>query len=68
MGRNAERLDATVIKENWLNGIGFIKGDAVTELTRVAPNELALVRNAPLGLTGLEWVLFSDWISRAKPQ
>jgi hypothetical protein len=63
--RNAETLEATVIKENWLNGIGFPKENTVTEMTRVSPNELLLVRNAPLGLTGIELILFSDWISRS---
>lgn len=60
-----ETIEATIVKENWLNGIGACKGNAVTVITRVAPNELALTRNAPLGLTGLEWVLLSDWISRS---
>jgi hypothetical protein len=66
--RNAETLEATVLKENWLNSIGFPKANTVTEVTRVAPNELSLVRNAPLGFTGIEWILFSDWISRSQPR
>jgi hypothetical protein len=61
-----EPIETTVIKENWLNGIGSPKGNAVTEITREAPNELSLVRNAPLGFTGLELILLSDWISRSR--
>jgi hypothetical protein len=67
-GRNAETLEATVMKENWLNSIGFPKANTVTEITRVAPNELLLVRKAPLGMTGIELILFSDWMSRCQPR
>jgi hypothetical protein len=56
---------ADAAKESWLNGIRSPKGNAVTMIRRVAPNELSLVRTAPLGLTGIEWILLSDWIARS---
>jgi hypothetical protein len=60
-----ETLDAAVLEEKWLNDIGAPKGNTVTEITRTAPNELSLVRTSPLGFTGLELILLSDWISRS---
>ena len=63
-----ETVEAMVAKENWLNGIGSPKGNAVTIMTRTSPNELSLVRTAPLGLTGIEWIWLSDWITRAAPR
>lgn len=55
-------FDAMIIKEKWLNGIGTPKGNSVTEITRGAPNQLSFVRASPLGFTGIELVLLSDWI------
>ena len=42
-------------------------GDTVTEVTRVAPDELCLTRRAPLGFTGIEIFLLSDWLSMISP-
>lgn len=60
---NDDSLDANIVKENWLNAIGAPKGNTVTQITRVAPGELSLLRTSPFGLTGIEMVLLSDWIS-----
>ncbi|MGO8696508.1 MAG: hypothetical protein ACLQVY_02135 [Limisphaerales bacterium] len=62
-----ETTETAKLKEDWLNAIGSPKGNAVTVITRTAPNELSLVRTAPLGLTGIELIVLSDWISHSKP-
>ncbi len=58
-----EAIETMGIKEKWLNDIGAPKGNTVTEITRVAPNELSLLRTSPLGFTGIETILLSDWMS-----
>jgi hypothetical protein len=59
----AEKDDADVLEASWLAGFDSTIGKSVTEITWEKPNELALFRRSPLGLTGLEIVLLSDWIS-----
>jgi hypothetical protein len=49
----------------WLDGLRPLAGNTSTEITRVAPNELLAVRNSPVGLTGIEIYLFSEWLSAA---
>ena len=61
-------MDAHRLEDNWLRGLEPIAGNTVTEITRTAPNELTLVRNAPLGLTGIEMFLLADWLSAAGSQ
>ena len=41
----------------------LLAGETVTEITRSAPNELSLVRHGPMGFTGIELFLLSDWLS-----
>ena len=55
-------MAARVIEEKWLGGLAPLVGNTVTEITRVAPNELSVVRSAPLGFTGIEMFLLSDWL------
>ncbi|HZM06072.1 MAG TPA: hypothetical protein VFC44_23980 [Candidatus Saccharimonadales bacterium] len=55
--------NGAVIEEKWLTEISSLSGNTVTEITRVSPNELSLVRNSPAGLTGIELFLFSEWAS-----
>jgi hypothetical protein len=43
------------------------KASTVTEITRVAPNELSVVRNSPVGFTGIEMFLLSEWLSNLAP-
>jgi hypothetical protein len=37
-------------------------GNCGTEITLTAPNELTLVRNGPVGLTGFEMNLLAQWL------
>jgi hypothetical protein len=60
-----ETLNGLLIKDKLLSGLGTGIGKTVTEITRPAPNELAIVRAGPLGFTGLELVLLSDWLTTA---
>ncbi|MGP8201338.1 MAG: hypothetical protein ACLQU4_17750 [Limisphaerales bacterium] len=56
-------LRARMVEDKWLGDLGFFEGKTITEITRPAPNELSVVRNAPVGLTGIEIFLLSDWLS-----
>jgi hypothetical protein len=49
--------------ENWLAGLELALGNTVTEVTRTAPDELTVVRSAPLVFTGLELVWLSHWLA-----
>jgi hypothetical protein len=40
-----------------------LPGDTTTTITRVAPNELSLVRNGPVGFTGIELFLLAEWLN-----
>ncbi|MGA2176813.1 MAG: hypothetical protein ABSH38_17695 [Verrucomicrobiota bacterium] len=64
-GESDEMFDANTVTESWLGGFGSLDINTVTEINRVASNELSLVRTSPVGFTGLEMVLFSDWLSNA---
>jgi hypothetical protein len=66
--RTDEDLNAQVVKDNFLGGMGTAIGQTVTEITRPAPNELSIVRQGPLGLTGVEMVLLSNWFATAGPR
>jgi hypothetical protein len=46
-----------------LGELAGLAGNTVTEITRTAPNELSVVRNGPVGFTGIELFLLSDWLS-----
>jgi hypothetical protein len=63
--QGADAAETMSIEAGWLGGLGSVEGNTVTEITRVAPSELSVVRNAPVGLTGVEWVMFSDWLCEA---
>jgi hypothetical protein len=52
-----------LVVENWLAGLEFALGNTVTEVTRTAPDELTVVRSAPLVFTGLELVWLSHWLA-----
>jgi hypothetical protein len=56
-------MKARLLEEKWLGELAPLAGNSVTEITRVAPNELSVVRHAPLALTGIEMFLLSDWLS-----
>ncbi|HEX4121281.1 MAG TPA: hypothetical protein VH619_11740 [Verrucomicrobiae bacterium] len=65
---NNESDSGLAVKYELLGELGNGIGKTVTEITRTAPNELSIVRQGPLGLTGLEIVLLSDWLTAAGPQ
>jgi hypothetical protein len=46
----------------WLDKIGSLLGNTVTEVTQTAPNELFLVRKSHLGFTGIELATLSAWL------
>jgi hypothetical protein len=52
-----------MVEEKWSGDLGPWIGKTTTEITRTAPNELSVVRNAPVGFTGIELFLLSDWLS-----
>jgi hypothetical protein len=53
-----------LIEENWLVGLKpMLFKNTITEITRVAPDELSVIRKSPLGVTALELVVFSHWLS-----
>jgi hypothetical protein len=58
-------MRAQRLEEKWLGELAPLVGNTVTEITRVAPNELSVVRTAPVGITGIEMFLLADWLSTA---
>jgi hypothetical protein len=58
-----EMLNGVLAKDNLLGSLGNGIGKTVTEITRAGPNELSIVRTGPLGFSGLEIVLLTDWLS-----
>jgi hypothetical protein len=58
-----DSMRARMLEDKWLGGLALLAGNTVTEITRIAPNELSVVRNAPVGFTGIEMFLLSDWLS-----
>jgi hypothetical protein len=60
-----DATDSTSIESEWLTALAPLAGNTVTEITRVAPNELSVVRTAPVGVTAIELVLLADWFCDA---
>lgn len=54
-----------IVVENWLSGVTPMLRDhnTVTEVTRTGPAELTVVRRSPFGVTSIELVLLSHWLS-----
>ncbi|HZV36828.1 MAG TPA: hypothetical protein VFB72_19790, partial [Verrucomicrobiae bacterium] len=46
----------------WLRAAGPKLGNCATEVTLTGPNELTVLRNGPVGLTGLEMTLGEYWL------
>lgn len=61
--RTDDALRALRVEEKWLVQVSSLPGEAVTEVTRVSPNELSVARKSPFGFTGIEIFLLSDWLS-----
>lgn len=57
-----QQLDAESLSFKWLNDVGPTLGNAVTEITQTAPNELTLTRKAPGGLTAIELFALASWL------
>jgi hypothetical protein len=62
---NADIAAATSAEDRWMNALGNLVPNTVTEITRVSPTELSLERQAPMGFTAVELVLMADWICDA---
>jgi hypothetical protein len=63
--QDSDAVDNTVVENEWLNGLAPLTSNTVTEITRVAPNELLILREAPVGFTAVELVLLADWLCDA---
>jgi hypothetical protein len=61
LAQNGHAGDDSFIEHEWLGGLGSLTGNTVTEIKRVAPNELSVTRKGPMGLTAVELVLLADW-------
>jgi hypothetical protein len=64
-GAGDEPYDGLLIKDTLLGDLGNEIGATVTVVTHSAPNELSITRKGPLGFTGMEVVLLSDWLANA---
>jgi hypothetical protein len=53
------------VETQWIIALAGLAGNTVTEITRVAPNELSIERKAPLVFTAAELVLLANWICDA---
>jgi hypothetical protein len=53
------------ILENWLGGLAPMLGivETITEVSLTGPKELTVVRRSPMGLSSLETVLLSHWLT-----
>jgi hypothetical protein len=60
---NRDLTHARMLADKWFYELTPLPGSTITEITRVAPNELSVVRNAPFGFTAVEMFLLSDWLS-----
>lgn len=58
-----DMMYARLVEDKWLGELAPLVGNTVTEITRTAPNELSVVRNAPVGFTGIEMFLLLDWLN-----
>jgi hypothetical protein len=57
-------VDAGHVEDLWLTDLlPAWNGSTVTEVTRVSPKELSIVRNSPVGLTSIEIFLLCDWLT-----
>jgi hypothetical protein len=48
--------------DQWLDHIGPMLGDSVTEVTQTGPSELSFTRSAPSGLTAIELMALVEWL------
>jgi hypothetical protein len=57
-----KQLDSQSAAGQWLSRIGPTLGDAVTEITQIAPKEWSFNRQAPGGLTAIELIALANWL------
>ncbi len=55
----------TAPAEAWITAVQPKLGNCATVMTLTAPNELTLVRNSPVGFTGVELVWLAYWLDSA---
>jgi hypothetical protein len=61
-----EQVQTESAAGKWLDSIEPALGNAVTEVTQTAPNELAFKRTAGGGLTAIELLALVDWLEAPK--
>jgi hypothetical protein len=64
-GAGDEPIDGLLVKDTLLGSLGNDIGATVTVVTHSGPDELSITRKGPLGFTGMELVLLSDWLANA---
>jgi len=60
--------EARIYEDKWLDEVARLNDNSsttTTEITRVEANELSVIRNSPVGLTGVEVFLIFNWLSVA---
>ncbi len=65
LAQSNDAVDKDDLESEWLGAVAPLAGNTATEITRISPNELAVLRTAPLGFTAVELVLLADWIADA---
>ena len=63
--QNSHAQDDELVETEWLSALGSLPGNTVTEITRITPNELSVLRKAPIGFTAVELVSLADWVCDA---
>jgi hypothetical protein len=63
--QNGGAVDAVSTQRSWFSALAASAGNSLTEITRVAPGEFSISRNAPLAFTAAELALLSDWVCDA---
>lgn len=56
------RLRTNCASVRWFNAVTTNLGNTITEVTVADSNRLALVRKAPIGLTGFELLCLANWL------
>jgi hypothetical protein len=59
------QFDEQLAAAKWLNHVGPMLGNTITEVTQTAPDELTFTRNAPGGLTAVELFALAYWLESA---
>jgi hypothetical protein len=57
-----KQLERNEAANQWLDYVGPLLGNSVTEVTRTGPSELSFMRTAPAGLTAIELMALASWL------